>query len=243
MNSIVLIACRSVLLKFVYLRNMIRLSGDSLDKIPKDGTFLFGMFMFFLLLLGFIRLQHPGYLKSLTSSLVNLRYVQLMLREGRLGWGFTNTLLDLITLFSISFYVEQLLSLSAFEVPFWEIIIMVFGVLGGQLLLAFGLGYAFFSLQYIGPFLMNMVVFNRVLGMGLLPLVVIATYGSFFSKWEWLLMVGGLVVGFLIFRGLRALIQMQGMFQHGLIYNFCYLCLIEIFPVIIVIDRILALLK
>lgn len=219
------------------------MKGQGFENVPFNSTFLFGVFMVGLLLMGLIRLQKPGYLKALISSLLNLRYVQLMHREGRLKWTLTNIFLDLIMLFSISFLIFQLLRLSSdLKFAFSNILGIVTGVMISQLLLAFVLGYVFYTIQYIVPFVINMVVFNRVLGIVLLPLNVLATYLGILNPEMGFLLIGGLAAGFLFLRALRTLVQMQELLQHGIIYNFCYICIVELGPLVIVMKRLTGLL-
>ena len=217
-----------------------RKAGEAFTSTNMEETGYFFGLLAVLLTIGLIRLLQPGYLKALVSSLLNLSYIQLMLREGRLRWNATNSVLDLVTILSLSFFIDQLISLSpALEWSFWMILAVVTTVLAGQLLLGLLLGYAFYTFRYIVPFIMNMVVFNRVLGLGLMPLNFLVIYFGFLPKTTLVSLTGGLAVCFLVFRALRALVQMQGLLQHGIVYNFCYLCVVELTPLVIVVDRLL----
>lgn len=220
---------------------MERMPGKAIEPPFSESTLLFWIFIALLLLQSLARVRDPGYWQELYRSLLNLNYVSLLMREGKLRWSPANIILDLVFLFSIAFYLQQVLTLTEVQIAFWKVFLMAGGVIGTQLLLALFMGHLFYTLQHIHPFLMNMVVFNRVLGVFLLPMLVVTTYAEVLPKALWLTAVGGLCASFLIFRAIRALIQMQGMLQHGIIYNFCYLWIIELAPLIIVIDRVLAL--
>lgn len=207
---------------------------------PPDSTLQFIAFTLVLLVIGIIRFLQPGYLKALFSSLLNLSYVQLMLREGRLRWNATNIVLDLIAILSLTFFIHNvILYAPGINLAFWVIPGIVAAVMAGQLLLGFLLGQVFYTFQYILPFIMNMVVFNRILGVVLMPLNVIGTYSSLFTPKVWFLLIGSILFGFLLLRALRALVQMQQLFQHGILYNFCYICVVELAPLVIIVDHLL----
>lgn len=219
------------------------MKGQGLESAPLNSTFLFGVFMVGLLIMGFIRLQKPGYLKALISSLLNLRYVQLMRRDGRLKWTPTNIYLDLIMLFSTSFLIHQLINNSSeASFAFLSILLIVAGIVASQLVMALMLGYVFYTLSYILPFILNIIVFNRVLGMGLLPLTFLVNFTDTLSQKIGFLLIGSLAGLFLLFRALRSVVQMQELLQHGIIYNFCYICIIELGPLVVVVSRLKGLL-
>lgn len=220
---------------------MDRFGGETLQGASPESTLLFALLVALLLIQGLARVMNPGYWQELFHSLISLNYISLMLREGKLRWTLTNATLDILFLLSATLYIEEALSLARIDPPFWQTLAGVVGFFGGQLLLALLVGYAFYTIRYIYPFVLNMIVFNRVLGIVLLPLVVIIVYGGLLPTEAWVIGVGSIGISFLIFRAIRALFQMQGLLQHGIIYNFCYLCMIELAPLILVIDRILAL--
>ncbi len=213
------------------------MQGQGFESVPTNSTSLFGVFIAGLLIMGLIRVQKPGYLKALISSLLNLSYVQLMRREGRLRLTPTNIYLDLIMLFSTSFLIHQLISISSETTfAFASILLIVVGILVNQLILALVLGNVFYTLKYIIPFILNIIVFNRVLGIGLLPLTFLITFTDVLSQKMGFLLIGGLAGVFLLFRALRSLLQMQEMLQHGIIYNFCYICMVELGPLVVVVN-------
>ena len=196
---------------------MDRFGGETLQGASPESTLLFALLVALLLIQGLARVMNPGYWQELFHSLISLNYISLMLREGKLRWTLTNATLDILFLLSATLYIEEALSLARIDPPFWQTLAGVVGFFGGQLLLALLVGYAFYTIRYIYPFVLNMIVFNRVLGIVLLPLVVIIIYGGLLPTEAWVIGVG------------------------RIIYNFCYLCMIELAPLILVIDRILAL--
>ena len=220
---------------------MDRFAGEQFQGIPSESTLLFGGLIVLLLIQGLVRIQNPGYWQELFHSLISLNYVLLMLREGKLQWSIPNILLDLLFLFSTTFYIEQVVKLTTVDFSFWQILIGVTGFFAGQLLLAFLLGNILYTYKYIYPFIINMIVFKRALGIVMLPLAMLVTYGGLIPKEAWVGIVAIVAISFLMFRAVRALFQMQSLLEHGIIYNFWYLCIVEIAPLIIVIDRILTL--
>lgn len=219
------------------------MKGQGFESVPLNSTFLFVVFIIGLLIMGFIRLQKPGYLKALISSLLNLSYVQLMRREGRLRWTPANIFLDIIMLFSSSFLIHQLITISSDStIAFASILGIVTGILVSQLALAIVVGHVFYTLKYILPVILNIVVFNRVLGITLLPLTFLVTFTGILGQKMGFLIIGGLAGVFLLLRALRSLVQMQELLQHGIIYNFCYICIIELGPLVIAVNKLIGLL-
>jgi hypothetical protein len=219
------------------------MKGQGVEMVPLNSTLLFAVFILGLLVMGLIRVQKPGYLKALISSLLNLRYVQLMRREGRLRWTPTNMYLDLLMLFSTSFLIHQLISISSdSSFAFAGILGIVTGIVVSQLVLALAFGHVFYTLNYILPFILNIIVFNRVLGITLLPLIFLVTFTNILDQKTGFLIIGGLAGVFLLLRALRSLVQMQELLQHGIIYNFCYICIIELGPLVVVVNQLMGLL-
>ena len=212
--------------------------GEALEYGLKENTGIYYLLVFFLLLLGAIRILEPGYFRELFRSVIDLNYIALMSREGKLGLSVANILLDLIFVGSVSFYIFQLEFAPVDELKFFEVFLWVLAITIGHLILTALLGKVFFGMRNIKIFLHNVLIFNRVLGIILLPLVFLGTYVTYIPKQAVFYGIGALIILYFVFRILRALLQMGGMFNHGIIYNFFYLCTVEISPLIVVIELI-----
>lgn len=207
-------------------------SGDLRIHGLQENTWLYFLLVFFLILLGLVRIYDFAYFKELFRSVIDLNYVELMDREGKLKWNVINILLDLIFVGSVAFFIYQLQA-PEITLEFWECFLWVGGGLLLHLIFTALLGAIFYTWNYIKIFLYNMVIFNRVAGVVVLPLVFITTYVPETIRPLMLKILGGLIVLYWILRMLRALFQMEGKFQHGFVYNFLYICTIEASPLII----------
>jgi len=204
----------------------------------QENTMLFFLLMTFLGLLGLIKIIDPVYFSELFRSVIDLNYIRLMKREGKLRWNIVNTFLDLVFVGSIAFYIYQFETLAVHHMAFWQVFLWVTGANIVHLLINVLLGSLFFGATNIGLFLNNIVIFNRVIGIVFLPVVFLITYFELLSKPVASIMVGGLIIILLTYRILQLLYQMESTLKHGIIYNFLYLCIAEIAPLIVVIELI-----
>lgn len=204
------------------------------ERIPglKENTWLFALLVSFLLLLGMVRAFSPSYFWELFRTVLDLNYVQLMEREGKLKWNIINILLDIIFAGSFSFFLYQLQS-PDIALAFWECFLAVGAFVLLHLSFTALMGSVFYDWDSIRIFLYNIVLFNRVAGIVILPLVFATTYMPENLRPITLKILGLLVIFYWSFRILRALFQMKGKFHHGFFYNFMYLCTIEVSPLLI----------
>lgn len=217
---------------FIYLSTM---TGEIRSYGLQENTILFYLLVLFLLLLGLIRIMDPFYFNELFRSTLDSNYVNLMKREGKLGLNIVNIFLDLIFLGSLAFYVYQYPSMAVQELALWEIFLGVLGIHLGHLLLNAILGNLFYGSSYVVDKLYNILIFNRVIGIFFLPMVFVVTYFSVLTREKAMISVGILLLTVFSYRILRALFQDKGALDHGIVYNFFYLCTVEIAPLIIVI--------
>ncbi len=202
----------------------------------QENTMLFYLLIFFLLLLGLIRVMDPFYFNELFRSTLDPNYINLMKREGKLGLNIVNLFLDLIFLGSIAFYVYQYPSPNVQNFAFWEIFLLVAVINLAHLLLNATTGYLFYGYGSVLDNLYDILIFNRVIGIVFLPLVFLITYFPSVTRGKAIIVAGILLLMFFAYRILRALFQGKAASKHGIVYNFFYLCTVEIAPLIIVIE-------
>lgn len=213
-----------------------RLQGEEMIQGLQENTFLFFLLVLFLLLLGLIRILDPSYFNDLFRSMLDANYIQLMKRDRKLNWNIVNMFLDLIFLGSITFYIFQLVITSLSEWTFWQIFLAVFLGNMAHLLLNWLMGILFYGFSNSKFLLNHILIFNRVIGIIFLPILFLITYFSGIPKSLSLNLVGFLLILILGYRMLRAIFQAGSTVNHGIIYNFFYLCITEITPLIIVIE-------
>jgi len=94
-------------------------------------------------------------------------------------------------------------------------------------------GWIFSDSERISEYIFNVFLINKILGLSLIPIVVLATYLS--SGQEVLLHVGiSLVVLFYVYRLFRGYFIGRDNANLSQFYIFLYLCTLEILPLIIV---------
>ncbi len=217
---------------------LIVIGGNALANGLQENTILFFLLILFLLLLGLVKVLDPFYFNDLFRSILDFNYINLILREGKLSWNLVNIFLDLVFLGSIAFYLFQYPSEMLADMDFWETLLWVTGIYLAHLLLYTAFTGVFYEGGYKRFFLYQLLIFNRVIGIILLPMVFLMTYFNLLPKTLTFNVLGILIILFLCYRFLRTLFQVQGKGRHGIIYNFFYLCVVEISPLIIVIDLI-----
>lgn len=213
-----------------------RFQGEAITPTLQDNTLLFFLLTLFLLLLGLIRILDPDYFNDLFRSILDGNYIQLMGREGKLNWNIVNIFLDFVFLGSMAFFLFQIGRPLLQMLPFWQLFLLV--LLGNLAHLALNwlLGILFYGYSD-SVFLINRIlIFNRFIGFIFLPLVFIVTYISGLPDYLPLYIVGFLLIMILSYRVLTTMFQVKSTANHGIIYNFFYLCITEIAPLIIVIE-------
>lgn len=196
-----------------------------------------GIFIFALILLGTVRLFFVKYLGQLLSSTVNYITASRMFRERSLSLVHASFRLDIMFYVVLSLFIFH--SLQVFHVKLHPVGIVSYVFILGGLIAYFGLkrvayyiqGSISRTVQETLEFLFNMNIYNRTLGLFLLPVTLIVAFTPL-SRPELVIFTGmSMVCVFyllLIFRGVKILMRKH----FSIFYMILYLCTLEILPLL-----------
>lgn len=202
-------------------------------KDHQDQTGFYFLFLILFLMLAFVRILDPKYIKELIRTLIDSNYSSLMAREGKFGFRLVNVLLDLLFVTGVGL----LLFFAQEEHGVVDYLIFTGYILGVYLMYLVALGLIsriFFEFGGSKVCLRNNITHHRVIGVILWPMLFLAYFlEPFFGKW--LIYSGEIITGtFFLLRIGRNFWEMKSVFDYGFFYNFLYICTIEIAPLIVI---------
>ncbi len=196
---------------------------------------MIGIFILLLALLATIRLFFSKYLEQLFSSTINYATASRMFRERSFSLTHASFRLDVMFYLVFSLFIFQTFETYLFGIQL--ISIVKFAIILAGVTVYFGLKrLAYFlqgsisdSLPETQEFLFNMNVYNRILGLFLLPVSLIIAFAPLRNAQ--IAIVGGVLVTaafyfLLIFRGVKILMRKD----FSIFYLILYLCTLEILP-------------
>lgn len=212
----------------------------AIDKIVSSPDWVLGVLVLIFLLLAWVRVYHLKRLNQLLQAFLYKLHVYTLLRSNdsmlkRINWG-----LNAIFVLTMSLFLYQLMEHYGVTLPFTEtinhflLIVPVLLVLYPVKSLVLQLvGWIFNDSEKITEYIFNVFLINKVLGLFLVPIVVLAAYLSFGQAM--LLHAGvGLVVLCYMYRLLRGYLIGRATATLSSFYIFLYLCTLEILPLIII---------
>lgn len=209
-------------------------------KIEKDTPdWEMGIFIFVLILLGSVRLFFNKYLGQLLSASVNYITASRMFRERSLSLAHASFRLDILFYMIFSLFLFHAFDVFAVMRHPAGIITYLF-ILSG-VLIYFGLkkvayylqGNISRNVQETLEFLYNMNIYNRILGLFLLPVSLVVAFTPL-AEPGWVIIAGILLIVFfyilLILRGIKILMRKH----FSIFYLILYLCTLEILPLLFI---------
>ncbi len=192
-----------------------------------------------LILFATVRATSSKYISDLFQSLVNYNTSYRMFREKNYPISHGATQLDIIFYFTFSLFLFQVEN--AFGLAFAHYNFLSFLISLGTVLAYFfikkiaysALGLVFEGIAETNEYLFNMDVFNRILGIVLLPIVALINYypadNPLFMVYTGIFTVG-IFYAFLLQRGISILLKKQ----FSIFYLFLYLCTLEFLPLLLI---------
>ena len=207
-------------------------------KIEHDSPdWQMGIFIFALILLGSVRLFFKKYLGQLLGSTVNYITASRMFRERSLSLVHASFRLDIMFYIVFSLFIFH--AMQVFGIKLHPVgIVSYFFILGG-ILAYFGLKkFAYYiqgniscTVQETLEFLFNMNIYNRTLGLFLLPVSLIVAFTPL-AKPQLVIFAGIFIICIfyilLILRGVKILMRKH----FSIFYLILYLCTLEILPLL-----------
>lgn len=156
-----------------------------------------------------------------------------MLREGMLEAGFPSIALDVLFVVALSLLIYGYFNKTrsyGFELVF--LAVAVYYLL--KIILLNLLHWVFFSGRLKDVHLPEVLLFNKVIGIALLPLLIVGFFVEIPTH-QFIFLAGlWLVTGLFIYRFIRVLIQFHKSYPYGFFFCFIYLCTIEISPLLVI---------
>ena len=212
--------------------------GKSIGK--QENSWVIGILVLALIIMAIIRFSFPKYLNKVVNSIFNLQTSNKLFAEKNMrnlrGAIFMNALFFLNGAVFMSLYADNIMNVTP---PFSKLIFFLycFATLTllylGKTIILKTFGYIFNASKESNEYIHNIFIYNKNLGMLLLPIV---TGASFMVQYAVpLLLNTGLFIALIFFifriaRGIKILFR-----KHvSIIYMILYLCALEILPLLMI---------
>ncbi len=246
--------------KFNYQKDLVRpLPYDSLHTVLKgvevvftgkkvtrtNPDWLIGLLVMMFLLFATVKLIFNKYLSQLIQSTINYSTFTRTFRERYFNLFHASFRLDVIFNMTLALFAYQFLSLYKINLGFtksYYVYLACLGIVMGYFtakrIIYYIIGILTESKQEIQEYLFSITVFNRVLGLFLLPVSAIIAFIPL-SQVEPLLFAG---LGIIIISYLMSLIRGAKIFlkkQFSISYLILYLCTLEFLPLFLIYNLVL----
>jgi hypothetical protein len=201
----------------------------SIDRYPLYFLFIFGGSF---VLLALIRLLAPSELRDMAASVLNLKLLLNLFKDGRFGFSLTNLLMDLIAILMFSVFIQQFFFPLRQELFPWILAYVCLGYLLKMIAIQL-MAHIFMGRGEALLHLLLHMLFSRATGLVLLPLLFILLYQTFIPIGPALFTVAWALLGFYLLWTVRLYAKMKSMSTSGAFYLFLYLCTIELSPLLI----------
>jgi len=215
---------------------LVRYEGLPITTFEENQTILYFLLVGFLTLLAYVRAYENTYLQELFRAFSDINFIEHLKRQGKFKYRLANLVLDLIYLGTISIFIYNIQFSEVLTIG--QVFLWVLGYFVIKIMFAAVVGVIFYGNDGVKLFVNHLMVFDRIVGVTLLPLVFISAFMEQPYQQLTLGFVGGLLLFLLMVRIGRSLIQVKVKLNYGLLYNFLYICTIEITPLIIVLKLI-----
>ena len=196
----------------------------SFNRYPPYYLFIFlGGFVLFAL----IRLIDPSYLNSVFTSAANSNLLLNLFKEGVFGFNITGLLLDTVCTCMMAIYIQVFFFSASPGLFLWILGFTTIAYILKLILIQFLANVFMDRLEALLHLLMHLL-FTRILGLVLLPLLFVALYQPVFNVDELLRFV--LIGIFILYLAwlVRLFIKMKSMATVDMFYLFLYLCTVEL---------------
>ena len=196
----------------------------SFNRYPPYYLFIFiGGFVLFAL----IRLIDPSYLQSVFASAVNINLLLNLFKEGIFGFNITSLLLDLVCISMMGIYIQVFFFNLSPDLFLWILGFTSIAYILKLILIQFLANVFMGRMEALMHLLMHLL-FTRMLGLVMLPLLFFALYQPVFDVHELLRVI--LIVVFTLYLVwlFRLFIKMKSIAPVNIFYLFLYLCTIEL---------------
>jgi len=210
------------------------------EGIERTPTWFMATLLIILLLLALTRVKYGRFFGLVLQGFTENRFVGQLLREEKVFTQGGAVLLSLITLFSIGLFGYQLTYTATLSdtnqngLSLYLIIVMgLFTFITVKLILYNVVGFILNIQENTVVCVFNVLMFNWILGILLLPLVVLVEFLTIASPSYFIIVGISLIVLFYIWRTGKALYLATTTTSHSLFYIIFYLCTLEILPLVI----------
>lgn len=219
---------------------MIPMGKEGKEFVSVRQDWLLGVILVALILFASVRLVFGKYLSHLMTSLINYSTASRLFRERGYKITHGSFRLDVMSLLVTSIFVYQLSnhdgSFTWLGLGGYKLLFAYFALLGaygiGKLVLYHLSGALFMKSPVVSEVFFNYGIYTRALGVFLLPIIIVA---SLAPEWSKIMFAVGISISVLLYvasliRG--ALVALRN--GISIFYLILYLCILEIFPLLLV---------
>lgn len=210
-------------------------------------TFDFLACLVLLLFFGLLRQRHPAYVRNIFRAFGNVTLSNRQLKEQIQQNSLPGILLDLLFCFSAAFFLYQTMvymhwdsQIKHFSPALTITVIAVsIGIIYGiRFLLLRMSGWVFQMPEAMNHYSFNIFLFNRILGIILLPFSIIIAFGA--GLWVQIVFLFAIIItiGMYLFRFIRSRQVFSQFLKFSKFHFILYLCASEILPIAIIIKLI-----
>lgn len=197
------------------------------------------LFLYILILLGYVRVSYSRRLHRLFSSLIRLQIFRQIMREELVFSHRVSLLLFLnfgLVLALIFYTASRFYGWYTGGYSGWEAFLVIVGIIAGgyllKLLINFILRKLYRDPGLLREYIFEVVLINKVLGILLLPVVLALVFVNV-SQLHGLFIAAGIILClFLVYRILRGIIMSMS-YSVSWVYIILYLCTLEILPFLV----------
>lgn len=211
-------------------------NDKAVDKSIVTSDWLLGVLLLIFAILAWVRVYHIKQLGELFQAFLYRLYLSKILRSSDSLITRISLALNAIFILTTSVFVLQLLEFQQLKLPFSEainpffIILAVVGlVYPVKALVVRIIGWVFNDSDIMTEYTFNIFLLNKILGLGLLPIIVLQAYLSFGQLV--LMYIGVFLIAIsYMYRIYRGYFIGRASANLSQVYIFLYLCTLEILP-------------
>lgn len=205
-------------------KKIIPVIRKSIERYPGYYLFIFlGGFIVFAL----IRIIDPSFLRSIFDATLNINLLLGLFKEGIFGFNITSLLLDLVCICMTGIYIQVFFFSAASSLFLWILGFTAIAYILKLILIQF-FANVFMGRAEATVHILMQLLFMRMLGLVLLPLLFFALYQPIFGVHELLRFSLTVISIIYVVWLVRLFIKMKSVGKVNILYLFLYLCTVEI---------------
>ena len=203
------------------------------------GDWIIGVVLFSAFIFAWIKMFYNRNYKNILKSGFNYQYAYKLVKEGNSISYRVNTFLNFVFYINFAMFIFISVKLFGYNIEFqeWKFYLFIFALLliiyTGKTFVFNILGFVFNSKSAVNEYVINIGIYNKIIGIFLFPIIIAIPYIALQFKLPLMYIGIGAIILSLIFRFLRAF-QIAFKIKLSIFYMILYLCALEILPILII---------